>query len=639
MSEPPTPTGSNNREQQLRKIFSAHVQAGNRDHAIQFARLLLSEFESAKTYRFIGKIARGGESLNLGLRPFRLALLSSFSIEFIQDALLALGFASGLRVEFYQAGFGVFRQEILDSASGLYAEPLDLAILAVEGEDWQPHAYGRYSPASPNNAVLKENFQREIAALLGKFRANSRAPILIHDFAHPSHYLLGIADGYHEKSQNRLILELNEILHEVCTQLPDTYVLGYDTLVSLIGNDSWYDQRMKHYAKFPLSQNSVGVLAREYLKYCRALLGLSRKCLVLDLDNTLWGGVVGEDGLEGIQLGSTYPGSIFVEFQQNILGLHSRGVILAVASKNNPLDIEEVFDKHSSMVLRKVDISAFEVHWDSKGESLNRIAHQLNISLDHIVFMDDNPAECEQVRLVLPMVTVIQLPPKPEQYCKALFEDGWFDTLSISAEDLRRSTLYAQRAEAEVLRKTSTDLEGYYRDLDMTLSFSPVNDKNLTRATQLTQKTNQFNTTTRRYSEGDIAARMNNPTWRLAVVSVNDRFGDNGIVGLMMACFKDGVFVIDTFLLSCRVIGRTVETAMLAYLCEAACTMGATSLCGEIIPTAKNAPVRDIFERHGFAKERVDEDGATIWLLNCSNSKIDYPVWFEIINDKSIIQH
>jgi FkbH-like protein len=639
MSEALTHKASDGREQQLRNMFSAHVQAGNRDHAIQFARLLLSEFESAKTYRFIGKIVRGGESLHLGLRPFRLALLSSFSIEFIQDALLALGFASGLRVEFYQAGYGVFRQEILDSASGLYAESVDLAILAVEGEDWQPDAYGRYSPAQPDNAAHKENFKHEIAALLGKFRANTPTPLLIHNFTHPPHYLLGIADGYHEKSQSRLIQDLNEVLHEVCTQLPDTYVLGYDILVSRIGHDHWYDQRMKHYAKFPLTQDAVGVLAREYLKYCRALLGLARKCLVLDLDNTLWGGVVGEDGLEGIQLGSTYPGSIFVEFQQNILGLHSRGVILAVASKNNLQDVEEVFVKHSSMVLGKANFSAFEVHWNEKEESLNQISKQLNISLDHIVFVDDNPAECEQVRLALPMVTVIQLPTKPEQYSRSLFEDGWFDTLSISAEDLRRSSLYGQRAEAEVLRKTSTDLEGFYRDLDMTLSFSPVNVRNLTRATQLTQKTNQFNTTTRRYSEGDIAERMNDPAWRLAVATVTDRFGDNGIVGLVMACCKDGVLAIDTFLLSCRVIGRTVETAMLAYLCEAASTMGATSLRGEIIPTAKNAPVRDIFERHAFVQERVDEDGTSIWRLNCNNSKIDYPDWFKIINDKSLVQH
>jgi FkbH-like protein len=240
---------------------------------------------------------------------------------------------------------------------------------------------------------------------------------------------------------------------------------------------------------------------------------------------------------------------------------------------------------------------------------------------------------------MLPMVTVIQLPPKPEQYSKALFDDGWFDTLSVSAEDIRRSALYEQRAQAEAFRESSTDLDGFYRDLDMTLCFSPVNGKNLSRASQLTQKTNQFNVTTRRYSEGDIARCMNDPTWILVVVSVTDRFGDNGIVGLVMAYVKDNELIIDTFLLSCRVIGRTVETAMLAYLCEAASSLGATSLRGEIIPTQKNTPVRGLFESHGFARESVDESGTSIWRLNCKCVKVDYPKWFKLINDKYIMQY
>ena len=621
------------REGQLREAFATHVQSGNCDSAIQSARLLLKDFASAKTYRFIGKIAQGDGAFNLGLRPFRIALLSSFSIEFIQDALFAQGVANGLRVEFYQTGFNAFRQEILDSASGLYQNPFDLAILAVEGEDWLPEAYSRYSLATVNHAILKENFKSEIAAMLGRFRANSRSPILIHDLAQPDHYLLGIADRSNGKGQGCLVGEVNDILHEVCGQFSNAYVLGYDALVSRIGRERWYDQRMKHYAKFPLSQDAVGALAREFMRYCRALLGLSRKCLVLDLDNTLWGGVVGEDGLEGIQLGPTYPGSAFVEFQQNILGLHSRGVILAVASKNNPQDVDEVFAQQSSMVLQRADFSAFEVHWNAKGESLKRIAKQLNIGLEHIVFVDDNPAECEHVRMLLPMVTVIQLPSKPEQYSKALFDDGWFDTLSVSAEDIRRSALYGQRAQAEALRETSTDLEGFYRDLEMTVTFSPVDGKNLSRAAQLTQKTNQFNVTTHRHTEGDIFGRMHDPAWTLAVVSVKDRFGDNGIIGLIMACLVDKELAIETFLLSCRVIGRTVETAMLAYLCEAASSRGASSLLGRITPTQKNAPARDLYQRHGFNKESVNEAGTSVWRLDCEYSKIEIPKWFKFVND------
>ena len=632
MNKPPSPKDVAQREKNLRDAFTSHVQAGNRDHAVQCARLLIIEFASAKTYRFLGKIISGNDGLNLGLRPFKIALLSSFSIEFLHDSLIAYGVANGIKVEFYQTGFGAFRQEILNSASGLYKTPFDLAILAVEGDDWVSAAYAQYSPVTASREILTKNFKGEIISLLEQFRTNTHSPILIHNFAQPTHYLLGIADGSNEKSQRGLVNELNAIMQEACNQFSDAYSLSYDVLVSRVGHDQWYDRRMKHYAKFPLSQWAVAALGREYMKYCRALLGLSRKCLVLDLDNTLWGGVVGEEGLYGIQLDATYPGSAFVEFQKNILGLHSRGVILAVASKNNPQDVEEVFAKHPSMVLKRADFSAFEVHWNAKGESITRIASQLNIGLDHMVFVDDNPAECDHVRMLLPMVTVIHLPPTPEDYSNALFKEGWFDTLSISLEDIRRSSLYEQRAHAEALREISTDLDGFYRDLDMTICFKPVNGKTLSRAAQLTQKTNQFNATTLRYSEGDIARRMHNPAWTLTVVSVTDRFGDNGIVGLMMVCLNERELDIETFLMSCRVIGRTVEAAMLAYLYDLALSKGADSLRGKIIPTEKNTPVRDLYERHGFTRENADQTGTSTWQLNCSSSVIEYPKYFKLAN-------
>ena len=634
MNEAHTSNQSAKREAQLREAFSLQVQTGNRDHAIQFARLLLKEFASAKTYRYLGKVVSSESVVDFGLKPYRIALLSSFSIEFMKDALFALGVANGLLIDFYQTGFGAFRQEILNPSSGLYQKPMDLTILAVEGEDWLPEIYGRYTLYSSNLITIKENFKHELTGLLEKFRSYSHSPILIHDLAQPLYCLLGIAEGSNQLGQRELVHDLNKLLHELCSRYSDAFVVNYQTLVSRVGGNHWYDLRMKHYARFPLSQEAIGELAREYMKYCRSLLGYSKKCLVVDLDNTLWGGVLGEDGLEGIKLGPTYPGSAFIDFQQQILGLHSRGVILAVASKNNQQDVEEVFAKHSSMILRRTDFSAFEVHWNAKVESLKHIAYQLNIGLEHMVFVDDNPVECEQVRMHLPMVTVILLPPQPEQYSQALLEEGWFDTLSISTEDIKRSALYEQRAQAEALRETSTDLEGFYRDLDMTLDFSPVSAKNLARAAQLTQKTNQFNATTRRYTEGEITKCLHDPAWITAVVSVTDRFGDNGIVGLMLAHLAEQELIIDTFLLSCRVIGRTVETAMLAYLCEIAGTVNAKYLMGEIIPTQKNPPVRDLFERHGFALDNTGETGNSYWRLNCETSKVEYPAWFKFIKNQ-----
>jgi len=618
-------------DSQLRDAITAQIKERNLDRAIQYARLLLQAQPSLRTLRFLRRIAESGEAPAFGLRPFRVALLSSFSIEFAHDALIAHSFINGIAVKIYQSGFNTFRQELLDSNSGLYQSHPDLVILAVEGEDWEPAAYGQYTtPSTEFPAIPLEPFFKEIAGLLQQFRATSNAPLLVHNFAPPVARLLGILDIKSRDGQSRLVGRLNDILYEACSQVTDIHLLDYAGLVARHGAVNWYDARMRLYAHAPIHQSMLGALAKEYAKYCRALVGLSRKCLVLDLDNTLWGGIIGEEGLSGIQLGPHYPGNAFVEFQRGILALRNRGVILAIASKNNPQDVDEVFEKHPFMVLKHTDFAEFQVHWEPKSESLARIARKLNIGLDHLVFVDDNPAECEHVRTALPMVTVLQLPPQPERYLESLFEDGWFDTLSLSEEDQKRATLYEQRDQAEALREASADLETYYRDLDMVLTLNPVNPENLARAAQLTQKTNQFNVTTQRYSDAEIAHRMTDPDWLLITAAVADRFGDNGIVGLVMARLNNESLDIDTFLLSCRIIGRTVETAMLAHLCEIANRQGAMQLRGTIIPTAKNIPVRDLFKRHGFTPEIEEPDGTSIWRLELSNAWITWPAWFKV---------
>jgi FkbH-like protein len=366
------------------------------------------------------------------------------------------------------------------------------------------------------------------------------------------------------------------------------------------------------------------------MKYFRALRGLTKKCLVVDLDNTLWGGVIGEDGIEGIQLGANYPGSAFVEFQRAVLDLYRRGVILAIASKNNPADVDAVFAGHRFMLLRKEHFAATEIHWEPKSDSLRRIAQELNIGLDHMVFADDNPAECEQVRRELPAVTVIHLPSRPEQYVDALTAEGLFDSITLSAEDRRRGELYQQRAQAESMRSASGNIEDYYRDLDMELQIASVAPASLTRAAELTRKTSQFNLTTIRYSEAEVAQRLDAPDWLAITVGVRDRFGDNGIVGVMMAQALEDRLDIDTLLLSCRVIGRTVETAMLAFLCDAAQQRGLGRLTGRLVPTAKNVPVRDLLERHGFSKLSEDEAGVSLWELDLTRSPVVRPPWFRL---------
>ena len=614
----------------LREALSAHLQGGAIWPAVQVARQLLDAEPGIRTFRFLRKLLESSSAESLGFVPFKVALLSSFSIEFVHDALVAQGFASGLNIDIHQAGFGAFRQELLDPASALYREAPQAVVLAVDADAWIPESRREALRTAADVEAAAEGLQAEFRALVRALRSRSTAALLVHNIALPAWPRGGMTDSMSPAGGGTLVARLNAALAAVAQSESNVYILDYAALVNRFGTLHWHDERMRLYARAPVAQPMYGHLANEYVKFFRALSGLTKKCLVLDLDNTLWGGVIGEEGVTGIKLGTDYPGSAFVEFQKYILGLQDRGVVLAVASKNNPADVDEVLAKHQSMVLQSRHFSEMQVNWQPKSVSVAQIAKRLNLGLEHVVFVDDNPVECEQLREALPMVTVVQLPAEPEKYIAALARDGWFDSLSVSAEDRRRGELYRQRDEAEAMREASASLEDFYRQLEMELIIAPVDESTVARAAQLTQKTNQFNITTKRYSDADILRVMQDPEWVVRTVAVRDRFGDNGIVGLMMARLSAAALEIDTLLLSCRVIGRTVETAMLACLCDEARRSGCARLTGMVVPTPKNIPVRDLFERHGFAKGS-GENEVTAWSLELGEKTVAWPAWFRVM--------
>jgi FkbH-like protein len=340
-----------------------------------------------------------------------------------------------------------------------------------------------------------------------------------------------------------------------------------------------------------------------------------KKCVVLDLDNTLWGGIIGEDGLDGIELGDDFPGKAYRDFQRHLLHLKSKGVLLAIASKNNPEDAYEVFDKHDAMVLSRKDIGAFEIHWDSKVESIKRVAKKLNIGLDSLVFVDDNPKEIGEVMERLPDVTCITVPEELAYLPGLLTETDFFDFVEVTDEDRRRTEMIA----ADNIRQQTQEKmseEEFRKSLNLKIDVFAVERQHLARVTQLINKTNQFTMTTIRRTQDEVEALALSKDALVLAMDIKDKYGDYGLVGVAILKKENNSCVIDTLLMSCRVLGRGAEDTLIAKLAEAAKTLGCTEMRGKYIPTAKNAMVKDLYRRFDFSHEsRSDE-----WIMKIAEA-------------------
>jgi FkbH-like protein len=413
-----------------------------------------------------------------------------------------------------------------------------------------------------------------------------------------------------------------------------------DQLAAAWGRVTWGDERFFHHAKLPCGPEQLVDYAHSLSSLILAQLGVVRKCLVLDLDNTLWGGVIGDDGLGGIRLGQGDPESeSFVAFQRYVQALERRGVILAVCSKNTESVAREVFEKHPEMVLRLEDIACFVANWDDKATNLARIANQLNIGLNSLVFVDDNPAERAIIRRLRPDVAGPELPVDPSGYVMALEKHRFFQPLTLSAEDMQRTGYYRADAAREVAESSAEDLDGFLRTLDMSARVGPISPSTLERSVQLIHRSNQFNLTTRRHSAAEVLAMLENDFWLTRTVSLRDRFGDNGLISVLLAKKSGDTLEIDTWLMSCRVLKRGVEQFLLSHIIGVAKRRSLATIRGEYIPTAKNGLVRDHYKNLGFAQTKADDSGRTVWELHvdqgysppatfikeCNADGLDYP--------------
>jgi FkbH-like protein len=351
--------------------------------------------------------------------------------------------------------------------------------------------------------------------------------------------------------------------------------------------------------------------------------------VVVDLDGTLWGGVVGELGAEGIQLGPTAPGAEFLDFQEALLALTKRGVLLAVCSKNNPEDVLPVLREHRHMLLREEHFSALRINWRNKAENLAEIAVELNIGLDSLVFLDDNPVERELIRQVLPEVLTVEMPKDASQYRATLEDLTDFELLAMTREDEMRVSQYQANRRRQALEQSSGSLDDYLTSLEIKAEIGPASAHHVARLVQMFNKTNQFNTTTRRYQAPDVERLIGSPAHQVYVLDVADRFGDHGLVGTAVVRDEGDTWVIDNVLLSCRAMGLSVETALLKQIYDAARARDVTRLVGEFIPTPKNKPSADFYSRHGF-QPAADAGSAQTWVLDPRTDRIETPAWIAV---------
>jgi FkbH-like protein len=560
------------------------------------------------------------------LQPVRVGLLASFTIEPLKPFLQVEAARDGFRPELYVGRFNTVRQELLDPASGCAAYQPAIVFVAEALDDVCPQLGRQWSAPPPAEAEsIIDSTVDALVAALAAFRARCDAIIVVHNFTLPRHPAMGICDTMTEVSQLDAIARLNRRLAIGVATVAGAYVLDASLAAARIGLDAWYDDRMWYLARTPLTSAAFMALAAAQATFIALAQRPARKVLALDLDNTLWGRVVGEAGVDGIELGQDYPGNAFVAFQQYVIHLHQRGVVLVLLSKNNQEDVDAVFASHPSMLLKPSHFAATRVNWEPKATNLLSVAAELSLSTDAFVFFDDDRAECEWMREALPEVLTVQAPADVTQFIDALARTRAFERLTLTDEDRRRGRLYAERQARRDAEVAATSVDEFLASLDMVAAIEPVDDRTATRAAALLSKTNQFNLTTRRHSAVDVDRMRRDPAYACFTLQLQDRFGDHGVVGLAIVRREPGdprQATIDSLLLSCRVIGRRAETALLSHIAEWAHRQGCDAVVGEYRATPKNRPAADCYPQHGF--ERASEDGS-VWRLDLAAQRVDWP--------------
>lgn len=554
------------------------------------------------------RLAAHAAALKPAPQPLRLAVVHTYTSDLLDPWLALSAGLQGLACETYHAPYGLALQEA-EPGSALVAHGPDITLILLRREDLHPGvALPLTGLSAEQRDAIRQACVAQVSEIVGRFRTQPVGQIVLTLLPALTPPTLGLYDAQSDTSDAEFWSALKaDVAAWIRTSCPSTLFMDLDDVAAQVGRQHFFDRRYWHSAQFPFTPVACREFTRRLMAVATVMTTPKAKVLVLDADNTLWGGVIGEDGIDGIALGPEYPGSAYKEFQRRILDFQQRGFILAMCSKNNQADVDEVLQHHPHMLLRQEHFAARRVNWISKPDNLVSLAEELNLGLDSFIFVDDSDHECAAVRERLPQVEVVQVPSRPVDVASCLDAVARLEVLSITAEDLQKTAMYAQeRQRREILEQASTSSNSadYLARLGMKMQITLAPSAHVPRLSQLTKKTNQFNLTTRRYEEHELRAFISSDDWLVADFSLADRFGDSGIVGLAMFKRVSGVRAeLDTFLMSCRVIGREAERAFLLTLFDELAQSGIREVEADYVPTAKNALVKSLLPAQGFQRQ------------------------------------
>jgi len=550
----------------------------------------------------------------------RVAVLASFTLDPLLSVLRVEAARQGLWLDTYLSPYGQYVTELLDPASGLYRFRPHVTFLAIDGDVLWHQRWAEMPPVRSEPVV--SGLLTPLFAGLDAFDRLGSGIMVVNDFVLPRPSAEGVNAFRAKDTFAHTMGQANKHLRLRLALRGNAFLFPLSDVVAQVGRSRAFNWRTHYRGHVTWSDVLMPAVAERYVGFALAALGKSTKCVVLDLDNTLWGGVLGEDGAAGIALGPQSPGSEFVDFQRELLDFQQQGILLALCSKNNQHEVLALLRTHPSMLIREAHLAAYRINWEDKATNIRALARELNIGLEHMLLIDDSPHERAWVRDQIPELRVPDLPPDPSLYASWVGSLTSLIVLRQTAEDLQRTRQYQESRTREAYQVSVGSVEDFLRGLGLRVSIDLVTDGSLARVVQLLAKTNQFTLTTRRHDEPTIRRRLESGAWRVYTMRVIDRFGDFGLTGVAIVEPGPEAWHVESFLMSCRVIGKSVETALLARIATDARASGATTLSAEFVDSGRNQAASAFLSQHGF----VAGSGGR-WLRPLGTPGPEWPAW------------